>query len=288
MAATATLKLQNIPFSKLVPNAENQRQVYGNLAPLIYTVVNDIKSLEPLRVFPAQNGVYTIDRGHRRYRAIHDAIEKGLLERNISIPCVVDSDLNQEKSLLGQISSNDTKKYTPLEQFEVIGLLLNLGYTLDSICTKLSNLSRKHVTYNVNLHQFHDVWLKQAATDYDVMSLSCGFKLASLDDLRGAESPIWPLLKEKLVGLYEVRCKKIPEKEIFDILASLRNNIDVDPEAEELEKQKAEKEAEEKAAQPLEVPSEIMEKLIAARENGVIDKKTLKFLVFAANIQFEV
>jgi hypothetical protein len=264
--ARPTLKYQLVSFTKLIPNPENHRTEFGNLQPLIYEVVNNVSNIDPIRVFPAnENGEYIIDRGHRRYKAIETAIGKQLILKSIMVPCVIDDTLTVEKQLIGQLSSNNGKKYTPLEMYRVIEGLIKLGKIESEICDLIPSVSSKLIRYNVSLVQFNDPWLRDAV-QLEVISLSTAMKLSYLEDVKDSKTGIWNELKKRLTEEYQISCKKIAEKEVFLWLDELRNG------------------AENERIVINEIPKEILEGIEAAKR-GTIDADTLSWLLEHAGIK---
>lgn len=262
-----TLAYRLIPFGKITPNPDNAREDYGNLQPLIFEVVQNIAGIDPIRVFPAdENGVFVIDRGHRRYRAINEAVKKGLLLKTISVPCIVDDTLTDEKQLIGQLSSNSSKRYTGIEIYRVIEKLAET-HDGDKIATMIPSVSAKLIKFNYSLAKFYDQYLRNAV-EMEMISLSCAAKLAYASDVADAKTGLWPELKKRLVQEYETLLKKIPEKDVFQWLDELRNGKEV-----------------ERDLPTVEISAEIKSSISIALESGTIDKETLEWLMEKANVK---
>lgn len=261
-----TLKYQLVQFSKLEPNENNFRQEYGNLQPLVYEIVNEgIGAIDPIRVFPAdEKGMYLIDRGHRRWKAIKIAIEKGLLVKNVSVPCMIDDTLTEERQLLGQLSSNAGKKYTPMEMYGVIEALAK-NRECDEIEKMLPSVGSKLIKFYFALAQFYDEYLR-SAVQLDIVSLSCAAKLAYASDVADETTGLWSQLKNRLVGEYNACLKKIPEKEVFKWLDELRNG-------KELPRERV-----------ITVPDDIKKGILDALDDGYIQLSVLDWLMQNAGV----
>jgi ParB family chromosome partitioning protein len=122
VSESGTEQLINIPYEKLVKDAENGYSMTGldDLARNIEIV----GLLQPLRVFPikSSDGHYKIVSGHRRHDAIGMLIENGSKRFEAGVPCVVEdgqtSQALRELKLL--LANADNRKLTPADEAQQV------------------------------------------------------------------------------------------------------------------------------------------------------------------------
>lgn len=116
-----------------VKDGFNVRRDYGDMHELRESIrANGVRT--PLRIFQ-EGGVIYVESGHRRLKAVHDLIEKGVEIK--TVPCIPEEKgVTETQRILGMILDNDGLKLKPLEEGYVFERLQNQGFTEKDIAER--------------------------------------------------------------------------------------------------------------------------------------------------------
>lgn len=127
----------------------NVRVDYGDIEALSNSIIeNGVKM--PLRAYKKRGEEKLIlTDGHRRFKAIQMAYEKGHTE--ILIPVIKEGQApSDEDRVIGLIVYNDGKRLSPIEECEVFKRLINYGWTHSQIASRIGR-SVTHVAETLRL-----------------------------------------------------------------------------------------------------------------------------------------
>src|SRR5215510_11869928 len=169
-----------IPIEMLVPNPDQPRKTFGDIADLVSSI-KEKGILEPVLVRPAGEK-FQIIAGERRYRA---SIEAGLSQ----IPCIeIDVD---DRGVL-EISLIENLQRLDLDPFEEADGLKRLGekflYTHDEIARKLGK-SRTSITETLSLNNI-PIELRDLCRKAGIATRSTLLQVARLGDAEAMASMI--------------------------------------------------------------------------------------------------
>lgn len=167
-AGQATTVGKMIPLDQLVPNPDQPRRSFGDMADLVSSI-KEKGVLEPVLVRPTGEK-FQIIAGERRYRA---SVEAGLSQ----IPCIeidVDDRGVLEISLIENLQRRDLNPFEEADGFQRLGQ--KFLYTHEEIATKLGK-SRTTVTETLTLNNI-PVELRELCRDSGITARSTLLQIA--------------------------------------------------------------------------------------------------------------
>ena len=207
--------ITNINISKLRPHPNNPRKVIGDITELSASIKKN-GIFQNLTVVPADDDMYTIIIGHRRFAA---AKEAGLQE----LPCAV-VDMTEKEQLSTMLLENMQREdLTVLEQAEGFQMMLDLGESVNSI-SEQTGFSKTTIRHRVELLKLDQKVLQSQSRDIPLSVYIKLEKIKSIDRRNkvlnsvGTNNFEWELgkaIREEKVELYGQNCFLKWKRRIF-------------------------------------------------------------------------
>lgn len=115
----------------------NARQDYGDLEELGESI-KQRGIIVPIKVWEDENntGIYYLTEGHRRHAATKKIMQE--LDYQIYIPAIIESkDYGQADRVIDQLTVNNSKHLTPIEQGRAIDRAIRYGWSLKEIANQI-------------------------------------------------------------------------------------------------------------------------------------------------------
>lgn len=147
--------LQELLIKEIGPHPQNPRKSLGDLTELTDSI-RAFGVMQNLTVVPAADTSmykYTVIIGHRRLAAAHEA---GLE----TVPCQI-AELNEVEQIETMLAENMQREdLTPLEEAKGFQMMLDLGKSVEEICSK-TGLSETKVRHRIKLNELDESLLEK-------------------------------------------------------------------------------------------------------------------------------